>query len=51
VPHPGDYGSLGPLVDRDALGPGHGAAADRRGVQGHGGGQLLGQVGVGRCED
>ena len=27
---------LGPLPDRDALGPGHGAAADRRGVPGHG---------------
>ena len=33
----------GPLVDRDALGPGHGAAADRRGVRGYGVGQLLGQ--------
>jgi hypothetical protein len=32
VAHPGDDGGFGPPPDRDALRPGHGAAADRRGV-------------------
>jgi len=50
VPHPGDDGGLGPLVARNARGPGHGAAADRRSVCGYSVGQLLGKVGIGRCE-
>ncbi len=32
VAHPGNHGSLGPMFDRDALCPGHGAAPDRRGM-------------------
>ena len=44
--HPGDDGSLGPLLDRDAFRPGDGAAANRRGVIGHGLGQPVGEIGV-----
>ena len=29
VPHPGDHGGLGPLVDRNSLGPGHDAGAEQ----------------------
>ena len=35
VAHPGDDGGLGAALDRDALGPRHGAAPDRRGVRRH----------------
>ena len=44
VSHPGDDGGLSPLLDRDALGAGHGPAADRRCVLGHRTGQTLGQI-------
>ena len=50
MPHPGDHGGLGPLLDGDALRPGHRAAADRRGVIGDGPGQPVGEVGVAGVE-
>ena len=37
----GAHGGLDPLGDRDAFGAGHSPAADRRGMHGHGVGQLL----------
>jgi hypothetical protein len=42
VAHPGDDRSLGPPPHGDAFGPGHGPAADRRGVVGHGPRQAAG---------
>jgi hypothetical protein len=48
--HPGDHGSFGPFVDGDSLRPGHGAAADRRGVVGHGPCQAVGKLGVVRMK-
>jgi hypothetical protein len=50
VAHPGDHGSFGPPLDRDALRPATGAAADRRGVVGDGPCQSLGEAGVGGVE-
>jgi hypothetical protein len=50
MPHPGDHGRFRPLLDRDALRPGHRAAADRRGVLGDGTGQPIGEVGVAGME-
>ena len=46
VAHPGDDGSFGPLLDRDAFRPGHRAAPDRRGMIGDGTGQPVGKIGV-----
>ena len=46
MPHPGDHGCLGPLLDRDAFRPGNRAAADRRCVIRHGPGHPLGEIGV-----
>lgn len=46
MPHPGDHGGLGPLLDRDAPRPGDRAAADGRGVLGDGTGQPVGQIGM-----
>ena len=46
VPHPGDHGSFGPLLDRNALRPGDGAAPDRRGMIGHGPCHPVGKIGV-----
>jgi hypothetical protein len=50
VTHPGDHGSFGSLLDRDALRSSHGAAADWRGMIGDGTGQLLRKIGVYRIE-
>ena len=44
--HPGNHRSLGSLFDRDALGPGHGAAPDWRGMIGDGPCHLFGEIGV-----
>jgi len=44
--HPGDHGRLGPPLDRDALGPGDRAAADRGGVIGDGSCQALAKLSV-----
>lgn len=39
---PGNYRSLGPLLDRDSPGPGHRAATNRRGMSGDDAGQPVG---------
>ena len=46
VPHPGDHGSFGPLLDRDTFGPGHCAAANRRGMIGDGSCHSIAKIGV-----
>ena len=46
MPHPGDHGGLGPAFDGDALGTGHGAAANGRGMSSHGPGEFQGQCRV-----
>src|SRR5262249_43004743 len=50
VPQPGDDHRLGPALDADAFRPGDGAAADRRGVLGHGGRQAVRDGGERRSE-
>lgn len=44
--YPRNHRRLVPLLYRDALRPGYGAAADRRGVVCDGTGQTLGEIGV-----
>jgi hypothetical protein len=46
VPHLGDHGSLGSLLDRNTLGAHHGAASDRRGTICHGPCHPLGEISV-----
>lgn len=46
VPHPGDHGRFGPLLDRNALGSSDRAAADGRGMIGDGPSHSLCQVRV-----
>src|SRR5437762_1571912 len=46
VAHPRNDGSLGPLLDRDALGPGDGSAPNWRGMVGDGTGNPLGEISV-----
>lgn len=46
MPQPGDYRCLGPLLHRDALRPGDGAAPHRSRVKHDGTGQAVGEVGV-----
>lgn len=46
MPHPGDDGSLGSLLDGDALRPGDGSASYRRGMIRYGTGQALGEISV-----
>jgi len=46
VAHPGDHGSLGPLLNRDAFGSGDCPASNGRGVIGHGTGKQAGEGGV-----
>lgn len=46
MPHPSDYGSFGTLLDRDSFCPSDRAAANRRGMIGHGTGEALGEIGV-----
>jgi hypothetical protein len=43
---PGDDGGFGALLDRDAFGAGHRAAANRRGMSGDGTGQAVGEISV-----
>src|SRR5207249_3581626 len=43
-------GGCGPVLDGNALRPGHGPAADRRGMVGHGPCQAVGKIGVLRME-
>jgi hypothetical protein len=44
--HPGNDGSLGPLLDRDTFRSGHCSASDRCGMSGNGTGQLIGKISV-----
>jgi len=46
VPHPGDDGSFGTLLNGDSLGSGDRAAPDRGGVIGHRTGKPVSEVGV-----
>ena len=50
MPHPGNDGGCGPVLDRDSLRPGHGAATDRGGVIGNRAGQLTGEISVSQGE-
>lgn len=46
VPHPGDDGRFGPLINGNSLRPGHRAAADRVGMIGYGTDESVGEIGV-----
>jgi hypothetical protein len=46
VPHPGDDGSFGPLLDRDSLRPSDRATSNRGGVIGHGMGESVSEVSI-----
>jgi hypothetical protein len=46
VPHPGDDGRCGTVLDRDSLRPGDGAASNWGRMIGHGPGKPMGKVGV-----
>src|SRR4051794_36630090 len=46
VPHPSDDSSLGPLLNGNAFGRGHGPAADRRGMIGDGLCNSVAKIGV-----
>jgi len=46
MPHPGDHGGLGSLLDGDSLRPGDRAAPDRRGVVGDGPCETIGELGM-----
>lgn len=50
VTQPSDDGCCCPLFDRDSFGAGHGAGADRRGVNGDSLGQPVSKIGVVRVE-
>ncbi len=50
MPHPGDDGSFGPLLDRNTFRASDGAAANRRGMIGDGTRELVGKSGVCRVK-
>ena len=46
MPHPGNHGSFGTLLDRDSFRSGDGATTDRRGMIGDGTGESAGEISV-----